>query len=81
MNVRQTAIDSKAKVRLITGNPGVGKTYFGCQIAEYELRSPSHGVSRYQKILFLLFARNAVARIRQAYRQQLANDTTISEKR
>ena len=80
MDVRKTAINSDAKVRLITGKPGVGKTYFGCQITDHELRNPDLGVSRYQKVLFLTFARNAVARIRQAYNQQLSKGTTIPEK-
>lgn len=80
MDVRQTAINSDAKVRLITGKPGVGKTYFGCQVTDHELRNPALGVSRYQKVLFLTFARNAVARIRQAYNQQLSKDTTIPER-
>ena len=35
---RQAALDSVAKVRLIEGAPGVGKTYFGCQLAQNELR-------------------------------------------
>jgi len=80
MDVRQTAINSDAKVRLITGKPGVGKTYFGCQITDHELRNPGLGVGRYQKVLILTFARNAVARIRQAYNQQLSKDITIPEK-
>jgi len=67
---RQAALDSVAKVRLIEGAPGVGKTYFGCQLAHNELQSRTVIKKSYQSILFLTFARNAVARIRQAYSEQ-----------
>ena len=62
---RRAALLSAAKVRLVLGAPGVGKTYFGCEIAEYELDTSLS--TRPGKILFLTFARNAVARIRQSY--------------
>lgn len=67
---RQAALNSVAKVRLIEGAPGVGKTYFGCQLAQYELQSHHAIKESYQSVLFLTFARNAVARIRQAYLDQ-----------
>lgn len=62
---RTTALLSAAKVRLILGAPGVGKTYFGCEVAEHELDTSLS--ARPGRILFLTFARNAVARIRQSY--------------
>ena len=68
-----------AKVRLITGSPGVGKTYFGCQIAEYELRTQTRGLKAYQRILFLTFARKAVASIRQAYLKRISDDIKLTE--
>lgn len=72
---REDILRSRAKVRLIEGNPGVGKTWFGCQLAQYELDNPILGVPPYQKVLFLTFARNAVARIRQVFTEQaLADD-------
>lgn len=61
-------------MRLIQGEPGVGKTWFGCELAQYELSNPSLGVQRHKKILFLTFARNAVARIRQVFTQQTGLD-------
>lgn len=70
---RQAALDSEAKVRLIEGAPGVGKTYFGCQLAQCELQSHTVVKKSYQSVLFLTFARNAVARIRQAYMLQTGN--------
>jgi DNA helicase-2/ATP-dependent DNA helicase PcrA len=76
---RQFALKSNAKARLITGSPGVGKTYFGCQIAEYELRTQTRGLKAYQKILFLTFARKAVARIRQAYLQHISANIKLTE--
>ncbi|MFC2146715.1 AAA family ATPase, partial [Acidobacteriota bacterium] len=79
MDTRISAQISKAKVRIIKGNPGVGKTYLGCQIAEYELQTPIRGLRIHQKILFLTFARNAVARIRQAYLKHISNDTRLSD--
>ena len=66
-NAREEALRSNSWVRLITGDPGVGKTYFGCELAEHELSSSVMGLQRHQKVLFLTFARNAVARIRHAY--------------
>lgn len=79
MNIRHAALKSEAKVRLITGNPGVGKTYFGCQLAGIELRKSRQRVKPHQKILFLTFARNAVARIRQVYLQQVSDAPHLSE--
>lgn len=76
---RQSALTSKAKARLITGSPGVGKTYFGCQIAEYELRTQTQGLKGHQRILFLTFARKAVARIRQAYLQRISANIQLTE--
>src|SRR3990172_1313828 len=77
---RQNALISEAKVRLIIGAPGVGKTYFGCHLADYEIHTARIIREPYQKILFLTFARNAVARIRQVYNQQTsANNSGISE--
>lgn len=72
---RQAALNSMAKVRLIEGAPGVGKTYFGCQLAQHELQSHHAIKESYQSVLFLTFARNAVARIRQAYLEQTSITT------
>ncbi|MCK4787093.1 MAG: hypothetical protein KAV87_25265, partial [Desulfobacteraceae bacterium] len=77
--VRQSALTSNAKYRFITGKPGVGKTYFGCHVAEYELCTPSRGLEAHQRVLFLTFARNAVARIRQAYIERISVDEALSE--
>jgi hypothetical protein len=74
--VRRSALLSAAKVRLVLGTPGTGKTYLGCEIAEYELNSPERGVGPHQKVLFLTFARNAVARIRQAFLERAMADKT-----
>ncbi|MEN6426175.1 MAG: ATP-dependent helicase [Phycisphaerales bacterium] len=62
---RQKILSSQAKVRLVEGRPGVGKTWFGCELAKHELSHSPLGVKPHQKILFLTFARNAVARIRE----------------
>lgn len=59
---RKAALDSGAKVRLIEGAAGSGKTHFGCHLALHELDSGGF-VQQHQGILFLTFARNAVARI------------------
>lgn len=67
---REDILKSIEKVRLIEGEPGVGKTWFGCQLAKHELDNPQRGVQLHQKILFLTFARNAVARIRQVFADQ-----------
>lgn len=67
---RKVALNSPASCRLIVGSPGVGKTYFGCQIADYEIRTRRTIRHPYQKVLFLTFARNAVARIREIYFSQ-----------
>lgn len=64
---RQAALTSAARVRLVLGEPGVGKTYFGCQLAEHELRTRRIVGAPNQRVLFLTFARNAVARIRETY--------------
>lgn len=64
---REAALNSPARIRLILGAPGVGKTYFGCELAQYELQTRCIVKKPYQSVLFLTFARNAVARIRQAY--------------
>jgi DNA helicase-2/ATP-dependent DNA helicase PcrA len=79
---REDILKSLEKVRLIEGEPGVGKTWFGCKLAKYELDHPQRGVQPYQKILFLTFARNAVARIRQIFSEQLdeKNKKKISER-
>jgi DNA helicase-2/ATP-dependent DNA helicase PcrA len=74
---RKEILKSDAMVRLVQGEPGVGKTWFGCELAQYELSNPSLVVGRHQKILFLTFARNAVARIRQVFTKQ----TTADEKK
>lgn len=71
-DVREEILASTAPVRLVTGGPGVGKTYFGCELAERHLMSVD--TANRQKVLFLTFARNAVARIRQAYDQRILND-------
>lgn len=63
-DVRKTALESDASVRLIMGEPGSGKTYFGCEAARYELMERTHSLLPHQGVLFLTFARNAVARIR-----------------
>jgi DNA helicase-2/ATP-dependent DNA helicase PcrA len=76
---RQAALESQANIRLVTGDPGVGKTFFGCKIAEWELSGKKNKLNLYQKILFLTFARNAVARIRQAYIQQISEKDDLSE--
>ena len=78
---RQAALESKSKIRLITGDPGVGKTFFGCKIAEWELSGKKNKLNSAQKILFLTFSRNAVARIRQAYIQQISDKDEVSESR
>lgn len=52
------------------GAPGVGKTFFGCQLAVHELRSGGVVRRSGQRVLFLTFARNAVAQIRKAYIDQ-----------
>ena len=75
MNSSRTKIlKSAANVRLIEDEPGVGKTWFGCEVAQYELQNPALGVQPHQKILFLTFARNAVARIRDVFTQQMHGD-------
>ena len=79
-SIRQSVLTSMAKVRLITGKPGVGKTYLGCEIAEYELCNINRSLLPHQKILFLTFARNAVARIRQAYLERISYDLTLSDR-
>lgn len=81
VNPRQAALESKSKIRLITGDPGVGKTFFGCEIAEWELSGKKNKLNSAQKILFLTFSRNAVARIRQAYIQQISDKDEVSESR
>jgi len=77
---RQAALESQANVRLVTGDPGVGKTFFGCKIAEWELSIQRNRLRPFQKILFLTFARNAVARIRQAYLQQISEKDDLIDK-
>jgi DNA helicase II / ATP-dependent DNA helicase PcrA len=72
--VRQAVLTSEAAVRLLNGEPGVGKTYFGCEIAENWLRNHRN------KVLFLTFARNAVARIRQVYAARIL-DQMASERK
>lgn len=64
---RQNILFSSAHVRLIEGEPGAGKTWFGCQLANRELIET---IPFHQKVLFLTFARNAVSRIREAYLTQ-----------
>lgn len=68
MDARKQAINSKARVLLIQGKPGVGKTFFGCQFADHALNTAI--IQPKGKILILTFARNAVARIRQVFLQQ-----------
>lgn len=68
-DIRNEILKSHAKIRLIKGKPGVGKTYFGCEIAKHELVSVN--LKSYQSVLFLTFARNAVAKIRQTYLTQI----------
>jgi len=72
--LREQILQSDAKVRLIQGEPGVGKTWFGCQLAQHELDNPGMGVRSHQKVLFLTFARTAVARIREAFTRQASLD-------
>jgi DNA helicase-2/ATP-dependent DNA helicase PcrA len=67
---RQAILSSSAKVRVVLGAPGVGKTYFGCQLAGHEMRSRVIVRRPGQRVLFLTYARNAVARIREAYAKQ-----------
>jgi len=62
---RRVILECPARVRLVEGEPGVGKTWFGCELAQYESTHPALGVQSPATILFLTFARNAVARIRQ----------------
>ena len=76
---RKRILESKARVRLIEGKPGVGKTWFGCELAHHELTHPALGVQSHQKILFLTFARNAVARIRQVFGDQRLSDRTEAD--
>jgi hypothetical protein len=68
--LRKAILDSQATVKLIEGKPGVGKTWFGCELAYHALTHPPFGVHSHQKILFLTFARNAAARIRQVFMGQ-----------
>ena len=77
IDTRQAALESQSKVRLVTGAPGVGKTFFGCNVAEWELSSSQIKISPFQKIIFLTFARNAVARIREAYIQQFCENNSV----
>ena len=72
--LRKKILESRAKVRLVEGKPGIGKTWFGCELAQHELTNPDLGVQTHQKILFLTFARNAVARIRQVFTKQTSLD-------
>ena len=64
---REHILLSQEPVRLVLGKPGAGKTYLGCAIAAHELMDQSRGLTRHQKVLFLTFARNAVARIRKVF--------------
>ncbi len=68
--VRRAALASTAHVRLVLGAPGVGKTYFGCELAAHELQTGGVVRPPDQRVLFLTFARNAVARIRETYAAQ-----------
>lgn len=77
---REDILKSLKKTRLVEGEPGVGKTWFGSQLAKYELDNPQRGVQPHQKILFLTFARNAVARFRQVLADQNKLDEKIEER-
>lgn len=70
---RKAALNSSAKVRLIEGAAGSGKTHFGCQLALHELDS-GRFVQQHQGVLFLTFARNAVARIREVMCGQMSEE-------
>lgn len=74
---RQVVLNCTAKVRLITGKPGVGKTYFGCQIAKHAI-SHQDEIGPQHRVLFLTYARNAVARIRQSLFAPVGADETPS---
>jgi len=77
---REDILKSLEKVRLFEGEPGVGKTWFGCQLAKDGLDNPQGIVRPHQKILFLTFARNAVARIRQVFSEQNKLDSANKKK-
>lgn len=77
-HVRRNILRSTAHVRLVEGEPGVGKTWFGCQLANYELTDV---IPHHQKVLFLTFARNAVARIRETFSRQFSESSEIVYKR
>lgn len=77
--IRIAALSSTAKHRLIKGEPGVGKTFFGCELADYELCNPERGIKSYQRILSLTFSRNAAARIRQTFVKQIAGNSALTE--
>lgn len=51
---------------LVTGAPGTGKTTLGCSLAAGAVEHGLLGITGYKCVLFLTFARNAVARIREA---------------
>jgi DNA helicase-2/ATP-dependent DNA helicase PcrA len=76
---RRAALDSAERVRLIIGAPGVGKTFFGCQLAECEVGTGRIVKKPYQKVLFLTFSRNAVARIRQIVQTDSTNGSKRKE--
>ena len=75
---RRAALNSTARIRLIIGEPGVGKTFFGCQLAEHEIGTARILTKPYQKVLILTFARNAVARIRQILLHQATTNIESS---
>ncbi|MGP7978973.1 MAG: AAA family ATPase [Syntrophobacteraceae bacterium] len=74
--MRQAALDSTAQARLIIGAPGVGKTFFGCELAECAIESGKIVNNPCQKVLFLTFSRNAVARIRQLVNEESAKSSS-----
>lgn len=76
---REAILASKASVRLVQGPPGSGKTFFGCQLADYALRADEALRPARTKILFLTFARNAVAQIRAAYAKLSGSETANAD--
>lgn len=67
-------LSSASRVHLLSGKPGVGKTYFGCCLADYALHEPAGVLRPFQRVLFLTFSRNAVARIKETFLNQLEEE-------
>lgn len=63
---------------LVTGAPGTGKTTLGCLLAASAVERGSLGITGHKCVLFLTFARNAVARIREALGRHLESPSAMS---